>query len=404
LANDIGFLGEFQLDEPFEDYEFLPLQFGESLNQQIELTRAMQGSRMIVVSPFADKKTLDIMNARTNCHGKVLITRFDSLTQDILNVYQGEQEEVWASSPIMAQNDIQSMDLHAKMYFVENTRDGSGCHLWLGSANATFNGFHRNSEFLLHLTYRRGQKLFDKFKDEFCNADRQLFQRVTAVPDDTVERPDQSLSIAIRKTFICHKNLSAQVAYSGEDIHVIISAKKYQPIDGTISFAPIQETENLAVYDCQSRTCKIKVYDKAHLSEFYLLSVEPADDSKCEPIKMVIKIPTTGIPEDRDKLVFRSLVDTKDKFLNYVEMMITDKPYEIIALLSKENEPAKDLHSANITCRSAAMYESMLRLVATEPERLKDIDDVMSRMDMSVIPDSFKQMYDQFKLTIKKLR
>jgi hypothetical protein len=404
LANDIDLLGEFQLDAPFESYEFLPFYFGENLNQQIELPRAMQGSRMIVVSPFIDKETLDILNDRTKGHGKVLITRLDSITQKILDSYQGELEEVWASSSIMAQNDIQAMDLHAKMYFVENTKNVSGCHLWIGSANATVNGFHRNSEFLLHLTYQRGQKLFDKFKDEFCNADRQFFQQVTSVPDDTTEQPDQSLSIAIRKTFISHNNLTAQVVDDEEDISIIITAKKYQPIAGTISFAPIQEPDNFAAYDYDNKSCCIKVYNRAHLSEFYILSVEPIPGSKCEPIKMVIKIPTVGIPENRDNLIFQSLVDTQDKFLNYVEMMITDKPYEIIALLRKENEQGNNQVSANAPHRSVALYEAMLKLAATNPDRLQDIDDVITRMDISVIPDSFKQMYDQFKQTIKKLK
>jgi hypothetical protein len=85
-------------------------------------------------------------------------------------------------------------------------------------------------------------------------------------------------------------------------------------------------------------------------------------------------------------------------------MMITDKPYEIIALFGKENEQVSNQVSANAPHRSAALYEAMLKLAATNPDRLQDIDDVITRMDISVIPDSFKQMYDQFKQTIKKLK
>ena len=415
LANELDSMGEFVIEHPYEDYEFLPIHFGENLNPDIDIKRDLAGQKMMIVSPFLDKKPIDKdgnpnpikwLNDYRPSSEKVLITRIDSLTPEIMDLYSRDKYEVWVMSQIAEQNDIQSMNLHAKMYFSwapETKRDG--IYYWLGSANATDNGFNRNSEFLLRLTLPIGRGRFEDFKSEFCDEKRQLCERIMSLPELEPVKEDHSITVAIRKNLIGRNNLSAEVVETEEGYTVIISVKKCKGIDGRIYFAPIQELWNEVELEPEEERlkCRLNVSSRIHISEFYILKIIPYSDN-IEPIKMVIKIPTNGIPEDRDDYILRSLIDTRDKFLNYVEMMITDRPQEL-ALLMMQSEGEVDNGSNDMYVhRSNALYESLLRIAATNPERLDDIEELVNRLDKDVVPKSFRQMSEIFKRSIKKLR
>ena len=53
------------------------------------------------------------------------------------------------------------------------------------------------------------------------------------------------------------------------------------------------------------------------LTEFYVLAVGD--------IRRVVKIDTDGIPtEERDCAIFRSIINTKEKFVSYLAFMLTN--------------------------------------------------------------------------------
>lgn len=402
LANELDTMGAFEIEQPYEDYEFLPIHFGENLNPTIDFRQEIPGERMAVVSPFIDAETLTWLNDYRRTQEKLLITRIDSLTPEIMELYAGENREVWVMSQIAEQNDIQPMNLHAKMYFSWGVK-GSGINLWLGSANATHNGFYRNSEFLVKLKLKRGRNQFEDFKAEFCDEKKQMCEKITSLPEIETEKEDNSLAINVRKNLISRNNLTAEIDETDDNYIVTISAKKLRNIPGRITIAPIQEPWNEAELTPELQQCRIKVATRAHLSEFYILKVVPCDKG-ITPFKIAIRIITKGIPEDRDDHIFRSLIDTRDKFLNYVEMMITDRPQEMTAIMMQNLESGAFGTITTSTRRTNTLYESLLRIAATNPDRLEDIEELVNRMDTKVVPDSFRQMSEMFKRSIKKLR
>lgn len=402
LANDLDAMGAFELEAPYEGYDFLPVHFGKSLNESIDFQSELPGERMAVVSPFIDVETLNWLNSFRQKQEKVLITRLDSLTPEIMELYSGDSREVWVMSQIAELNDIQPMNLHAKMYFSWGPKTG-GIHLWLGSANATHNGFYRNSEFLLKLTLKRGRGQFEDFKTQFCDEKKQMCELITSLPETEPAKVDYSFAVSVRKNLISRNNLCAEVIECDGSYSVIITAKRIKNIKGHISVAPIQEPYNQAELSPQLHQCKIAIAKPSHLSEFYILKVTP-DDKTVEPVKMAIKISTKGIPEDRDDQIFRSLIDTREKFLNYVEMMITDRPQELAALLTHNSELSTNVALSRPNNRSNTLYESLLRIAATNPERLEDVQELVNRLDCKVVPESFAQMCAKFKQSIKKLR
>lgn len=402
LANELDTMGSLKLAHPYEDYEFLPIHFGENLNPAINLRQVLPGERMAVVSPFIDAETLMRLNDYRRTQEKLLITRLDSLTPEIMELYSGGNMEVWVMSQIAEQNDIQPMNLHAKMYFSWGIK-GGGINLWLGSANATHSGFYRNSEFMVKLKLKRGRNQFEDFKAEFCDEKKQMCERITSLPDIETVKEDNSLAISVRKNLISRNNLTAQVVSTGDDYIITVNAKRIKDIHGKITLAPIQEPWNEVELTPELQQCRVKVTTRSHLSEFYILKVVPFDED-ITPVKIVIKINTTGIPEDRDDHIFRSLIDTRDKFLNYVEMMITDRPQELASLMLQTDDTISMGSNAMVTHRGNTLYESLLRIAATNPDRLEDIEDLVNRLDTKVVPDSFRQMSEMFKRSIKKLR
>lgn len=402
LANELDTMGSLKLAHPYEDYEFLPIHFGENLNPAINLRQVLPGERMAVVSPFIDAETLVWLNDYRRTQEKLLITRLDSLTPEIMELYSGGNMEVWVMSQIAEQNDIQPMNLHAKMYFSWGIK-GGGINLWLGSANATHSGFYRNSEFMVKLKLKRGRNQFEDFKAEFCDEKKQMCERITSLPDIETVKEDNSLAISVRKNLISRNNLTAQVVSTGDDYIITVNAKRIKDIHGKITLAPIQEPWNEVELTPELQQCRVKVTTRSHLSEFYILKVVPFDED-ITPVKIVIKINTTGIPENRDDHIFRSLIDTRDKFLNYVEMMITDRPQELASLMLQTDDTISMGSNAMVTHRGNTLYESLLRIAATNPDRLEDIEDLVNRLDTKVVPDSFRQMSEMFKRSIKKLR
>ena len=399
LAADVDTMGRFELADDYEDYDFLPLYFGVPLNPGIDFRTEIPAERLAIVSPFIDIDTLKWMTDFRRKSEKVLITRIDSVTSEIMEHFSDGNRSIWVPTDLMEQNDVQPMNLHAKMYFSWGPESG-GIHLWLGSANATENGFYRNSEFLLRLTLRRGQNQFQKFLAEFCDPEKQMFRKLTSLPEIEPPRVNNSLSMDVRRILLRQNNLTAKVEHNGT-YHICITAHQVEGIDGDITIAPIQEPHNMAVINSETKCCEIEVADAARLSEFYILTVMPHVDD-IEPIKIAIKILTEGIPQDRDDRIFRSLLDTRDKFMNYISMMITDSPMQLSEMLCasrEENQSSclSDYHP------NSGLYESLLRLASTNPERLNDIREVVDKLDNAIVPDSFLQMVEVFKSTIKKL-
>lgn len=402
LVRDLDSMGPFELDSHYEDYDLVPIHFGENLNALIEIDSELPAEKMAVVSPFVDADTLKWINGYHATKEKLLITRMDSLTPEIMDIYSGDNREVWVMSQIAEQNDVQPMNLHAKMFFSWGPKPG-GVYLWLGSANATRNGFSRNSEFLIRLKLKRGQNQFENFKAEFCDEKKQLCERINYLPEIEIQKGNNDLAISVRKNLIKKNNLTSEVVNVENDCFVIINAIRAKDIPGKITFAPIQEPWNEVALTPETMQCRIKIGTRSHLSELYILKVEPFDN-EMELVRMVIKIPTKGIPEDRDDQIFRSLIDTRDKFLNYVEMMITDRPHELASLMLSQIERGTFTSTTEQNHHSNAIYESLLRIVATNPERLKDVQDIVSRLEGNVVPTSFKQMCEVFNQSIKRIR
>ena len=136
----------------------------------------------------------------------------------------------------------------------------------------------------------------------------------------------------------------------------------------------------------------------AMLTEFYVLVVGD--------IRRVIKIDTTGMPfEERDRAIFRSIINTKGKFISYLAFMLTDDAERyVVESQQMEKELADMTASVKEQEISVSLYEDMVRMAYTDPDRIAAMRSVIERADASVIPDHFAEIYASFENAIKQIR
>ena len=109
--------------------------------------------------------------------------------------------------------------------------------------------------------------------------------------------------------------------------------------------------------------------------------------------------------KERDKAIFRSIIDTKEKFINYLSFMLTDDIEQYIVetqLLEKENDSDKASSLEQIICTS--LYEAMVRTAYTNPDRIADIRQLLDKAEENVLPKHFEKMYETFEDALKQIK
>lgn len=395
IIEDIQYIERFELhDSPFEDYDFFPMGiegydgFEQCLNGAI-LDHAAE---IIVISPFVDNKTLASMTANAPKSKKALITRHSSINNEILSLFN---DGVYVPKEVLTdkvEKDI-TVDLHEKVYFVRNYQTRYNT-LYLGSTNATQNGFGRNVEFLLRLNFAPHKSSYDKFRNELLFDGKEcMFEKVNAVPTEITPKENITDELNLRKAISAI--IKANAKKHGEVYSITIHCRNNGLPQIAITIYPMElEAKKCILQD----GIEFTQLELSMLTEFFVISVGD--------IKRIIKIEVNDLPvEERDTAIFRSIINTKHKFISYLAFMLTADVEQYI-LESQQLE--KDMQASNNITKeqelSISLYEDMVRMSYTNPERIAEIQTIIERADISVIPKHFREMYDVFKGVIKQIR
>ena len=133
------------------------------------------------------------------------------------------------------------------------------------------------------------------------------------------------------------------------------------------------------------------------LTELYRITVK----GESESLTRMMLIPTE-MPLDRDDMVVRSILKDRRAFVDYLAFILGDD--YVLSALEMEATTTSDKNKGLRSNDNGlpAIYEKMLKVAYSEPERLKEIRHIMDRVaDSDIIPDEFIQMYDTFTKTLK---
>ena len=397
IINALDYVERFELaDAPFDDYAFFPMGIDgyDGMEQCLEADMLDHATEMVVISPFIDQKTLVKMTACSPKARKTLITRHVSVTNEILSLFN---DGVYVPKEVLTdkvEKDV-VVDLHEKVYFIRRYEGNlTYNHLYLGSTNATQNGFGRNVEFLLHLRFAPYKTSYDKFRGELIHDGKDcMFEQVTAVPADIKDQGNTSDELLLRQAIAAIQK--AEVKQHGEYYNVTILCRKSRLPKEEVKIYPLGcEAMEKSLTDGTT----FETLELAMLTEFYVLAVGE--------IRRVIKIDTTGMPtEKRDCAIFRSIINTKAKFISYLAFMLTDDTEQyVLESQQMEKELAEATLSSTEQDISVSLYEDMVRMAYTAPDRIADIRSVIAKADASVIPEHFSELYASFENAIKQIR
>lgn len=397
ICEDIRCIERFNLeDSPFEDYNFFPMGISQhdGTTACLEQNILKHAAEMLIISPFVDHNVLKKMVNCTPNAKKTLITRHSSIKPEMMQMFN---HGVYAPKEVLTdkvEKDV-IVDLHEKVYFIRSQEGNQSYNrLYLGSTNATTNGFGRNVEFLLQLQFSPYKKSYDKFRSELINdSDECLFEKVVAIPDDDTTKEDVPNERVLRTAIAAIQK--AEVNSCDSLYSITIRCCQSQLPQQSLSLYP------LGCEGIESNLADGMVFtdlELAMLTEFYV--IQTGD------LRRVIKIPTERMPtEERDKAIFRSIINTKGKFINYLSFMLTDDIEQYIVetqLLENENNSDKASSLEQLICTS--LYEDMVRKAYTNPDRIAAIRQLLDKAEENVRPENFKEMYDTFEKVLKQIK
>ena len=410
MADDILRIERFDMDEPFIDdaYDFFPVWFGHQAPDTPSLKDILARSeRLMIVSPFVDTAMLQLLAARRIKDSyKVLVTRSENISQEVLDTF----DEVYAVNDTMLDNTVTPVNLHAKLYLTQCwTGDRRGHFLYLGSANATNNAFHRNTEMTVAFQFRqtRGERFF-AMRDEILGNENRYVRITEPTAIDTSEQRQRELGLehALKYAMRAIKSATITPGKTDElyDISLATTQKyiqqakrelKRELTDFGITLRPLQCDQTIP-WDKEMRLTDIY---RLHLSEFYVLEIRDGELSK----RALCKVPTNGMPAMRDNWIYQSVVDTREKFMNYVALMLSDDPVEMLSMqdfLTSENGGSSSAQQAQ---NYPQIYEQLLRVAYSSPRMLRDVNELVNRLGANVVPQDFAQMLEKFTSIIKQL-
>ena len=215
---------------------------------------------------------------------------------------------------------------------------------------------------------------------------------MTALPElpaeDTRKKEiDQALREAV------HALKRASVSKDGSGYSMQVAAKPMKSKE-PIMIAPLQRQ------DLQLPLGEENVFSGMllkELSEFFVLSLDGQ--------KLVVKLNTNGMPKERDQAIYRSIIDSKPKFMSYLSFVLSGDLSEAAAGTGVVDDALLKTDTFQASSQiSVAIYEQMLRVFHQNPAKLKGIADMIQRLDAEVVGTEFRQMFAQFELAAKKVR
>lgn len=388
-------------DSEFNSYEFIPMGIknynGNSLFDE-------HCKNQVIISPFLSKSTLNKIGQLSSNKTLLLsreneLNKIDNNTLENFECYNLKDSVIDGEEYLSLDGEnIKKQDIHAKVYI----RDvGRLCNLYLGSTNCSHRGFNGNIEFLLKLSSsKRNINCNSLISELISDTEESYFQRF--IPNKTESEIDSEAELINNlKKCICKYNMKAKV----------IKSKNLYNVELLINNGdkPLISKEGIDIYikplhkiDEQKpleQKIVFKEFKEVQLSSFYIIDIKGNELYK----SFILKIDTYGIPDSRNKEILKDIIKSPQAFLNYISFILGDKSIvEIINSNNYESELENKVQSISSTFIKKAMFEKMLKAASREPDKIKDIKNIINYLDNEdIVPDEFKQLLSAFENFIR---
>jgi len=430
---------EFDKPEGFEDFTFWPLGIDTAVPPILD----WKHSRLMVVSPFLsdlstkrDRGMLDmLLEQRSNAAENVLVSRLDQLDglkpesiaelQATTKIYILDEAAVSTEQAAEGDPDtpverpIDSLSgLHAKVYVIEH---GARVSVLAGSANATSaawgnGGESTNVEFVVELLGARKNVgiealLGDQDRVEAGAGGLLTMLKPYNKPDSPPEiDPDMvHLEQMIDSSWRMLAAASICVEISPEDgdtYRVDLTAPRLDIPEGVDCHAwPVMLP--------QSRAQEIMAHTKVAinfsgltvyaLTPFWVFRLRGRAGKAEQTVKFVLRLPLKGMPEGRTAAIMSSMLNSSERFLRYLALLLAEDPMAPGAnMLKRGMQGLKSNNNGASSWETTVLLENLVRAYSRNPKGLERIDALLEDLKKgtpptSVIPREFEDIWQAFR-------
>ena len=372
--------------------------------------------QLLVVSPFLSKQALDDLAKTAPDDKRWLFSRAAELNiigAEALNKWQcysinerivDGEERLALGEQVGGQLQIRRHDLHAKIIVTQSKKTS---HWHLGSANATDAALGkcrdtapRNTEFMLRLTGTADKvgpaQLIAQWVDEDDTGlfVRHEFSSIESTEDGQLERQVRQLS---HQLIAAAWNMNAEA--DEQDIFtLLLSNEEKIPVPESLRV----EVGLLAIantYQSLASEMSWPSVNVTQISALIPMIILTKDGITVE--QLVIQVALT-LPKgiDRAQLIFKQLIDSDDKFFNYIRLLLQQQS-DKQQWLSYDNS-TKSSHGLSCLFDESPVFEQLMEAAAKHPASLKRIQKLLERIKSSdvAIPVSFTQLWAHFEKVI----
>jgi len=354
------------------------------------------GTRHLVISPFATDDGLQHVAPPGSTSVQVIsrgedLDRLDPQTLRRLTatyVIDDAAALEQADDTATARKDLLA-GLHAKTYIIEQ---GYGARLILGSANATKAAFDGNIEFLVELVGKKSRLGIDTL----LGPDAPFRQMLADYPALGGKLPgpgdeaDRLLEEALRS--LAALDFSAAAARTDElyTMHITTS-------DPPQLGEKVTATVELLTSPGDAARLQTPVdvtfpgIEMAYVTPFLVVRVT---DARGESRATVVLAALTGDPPGRHDELLARQIDTPEKFLRFLALMLSLGDASGIAAFAGDGAG-----SAGWKVGQLGVFETLVRALGTAPSVLADIAPLVERLQRSekgrlVLPEGFAELWD----------
>ncbi len=412
LATEAGFV-EWEHPETVEAITFHYLDHGR------EGVIDFSGARHLVVSPFVNDNGLDLIRpdgpisilSRQEELEKLSpesVARLDAFVIDTLAGFRDEAD----GDDKPADGPTQGLlgRLHAKMYVIEPHGRAHRALLIIGSANATDAALRTNVEFCVEFEGPRKHLGIDAFLG--CEAPFQTllesYQPVGGVKPDAQEDEQKDLDNVLRAiSEIAHTVTVVSTTGHGEPHHDLrVAADSGYPLPvgwkatiellsspGAVRVVPA----NIPIEDSFSGVTT------ADITPFLVVRVATASGLTGGTVLLAELV---GDPVDRLDVVLARQIDTPEKFLRFLYLLLSLGDPALLAALACGDGGGSG--GFNPLTGGPGILELVLRALAESPSAIDDLDRLIRRLQATeagrgVLPDGLDELWETVQEAQRKL-
>ncbi|MEX0870538.1 MAG: phospholipase D family protein [Aquisalimonadaceae bacterium] len=369
--------------------------FGLAAGRQTPWKPLPQATRILAIAPFASRTALDALKD-TGASETTLVSRSEALDELSEGVLDSWSEVLALSDMATDEPDDETASrpsgLHAKLIGIEY---GYKVTWFVGSANLTAAAFTgQNVEMMAAITGPKGIPGgktgfgIDRFRESgFLNLCEPYRRTEPPERDAALQRAQQALEEA--KNRLVASELKVVCRPKEDTWEWVLEGAITLPADVKVSMWPVSVSEDLA-RDLELPSVWSLPTSRLTAFAAFRLHVE-ADVSD---VRLALKLPVEGMPEGRINQVLRTLIDSPERFLQFMRALLGG----FDGLMDWAAGTGSGAGSWGAGFDRETLLEDLVRTASREPARLDPIRRLVTDLRATaegreIIPDDLHAIW-----------